>query len=331
MRVGCIGLGNLGLPIAQRLMEAEFDLVVHNRSRAVVEGLVREGATAACSPRAVAEQVDYLVTALPFPSTVEEVYLDPDGIAEGARPGMVCIDVSTVRPSLSRLLVEALERRGVEFLDAPVSGGPEGARSGQLAIMVGGSQRAFEQARPVLDALGNLVVHCGPAGAGASLKLVNQVLIAIHSAAAAEAIALAERAGVVAGMALNVLTAGLGSSALLARNGARVLKSDFQPGARLGLFLKDLGLIRELCDELGADLPVFVRAKQPFEEAFNFGAGSDDLAGVIQLTRASLHGTRQSEGERAPVSQAAPQLKRPAVALNEPLDDGKPEPAASNW
>lgn len=322
LRVGCIGLGNLGRPVAERLLGQGFEVVVHNRSRGVVWDLVERGALEAWSPREVAARVDVVLTVLPYPATVEEVYLGPDGVLEGAGPGLLCLDLSTVRPALSRQLAAALAARSVGFLDAPVSGGPEGAAAGALAVMVGGTEAAFEQARPVLEALGKRIVHCGPAGAGAAVKLVNQVLIASHSAAAAEALAFAEWSGVDTAVALDLLGAGLAASALLARNGQRVLAGDFAPGARIGLFLKDLGLIREACDELGRELPVFFRSKQTFEQAFELGAGGDDLAGVIAVARASARWhDRQGEPERAALAEAAAEAELAPVALHEAAHD----------
>ena len=302
-RAGWIGLGLIGRPMALRLLEAGYELVVHNRSREVVRALVGRGASQAYSPREVAEQVDVLFTALPFPATVEEVYLGVDGIVEGAGKGLICVDHSTVRPSMSRRIANTLEARGCALLDAPISGGPEAAVAGSLAMMVGGPAEAYQRALPLLEVLGKRVVRCGPNGAGSSVKLVNQVLVTIHSVAAAEALAFAEHSGVDPELALDLAGAGLGASAMLSRNGPRMLSDDFAPGARIAMLLKDAGLIRERCDELGIELPVFFQSKQTFESAFELELGSSDLAAVLQAVRLSAvldRRNREPEGAAVP-------------------------------
>jgi 3-hydroxyisobutyrate dehydrogenase-like beta-hydroxyacid dehydrogenase len=286
-RVGFIGLGSLGRPMALRLLEAGYEMVVHNRSRGVVEAFVRLGAVAARSPREVGQQTDLVLTALFLPSSIEEVYLGTDGLLAAARPDLICVDHSTVEPGLSHRLAVELATRGAALLDAPVSGGPEGAAAGTLAIMVGGPRAAFERVRSVLPALGKRIVYCGPSGAGSAVKLVNQLLVTIHAVAAAEALTFAQRSGVDPELALETVSAGLGGSAMLTRSGPRILNDDFEPGARIELLLKDAVLVRELCAGLRLDLPLFFRAKQTLEAAFELGAGTSDLAAVVTAVRAS--------------------------------------------
>jgi 3-hydroxyisobutyrate dehydrogenase/2-hydroxy-3-oxopropionate reductase len=281
--------------MARRLLAAGYPLTVHNRSRAVVEDFVRLGTAAASSPREVVEASNLVLTALPFPVSVDEVYFGPDGIGAYARPGQVVADHSTVGPDLSRRVAAALRARGAAFLDAPVSGGPEGAEQGALAIMVGGETEAFERARPVFEVLGRHVRHCGPSGAGSTMKLLNQVLIAIHSAATAEVLSLAERAGVDPALVLEMIPAGLAASAIFERNGRRIVDGDFQPGARIDLMVKDAALVRELSDALELRLPVFAQARASVEEALNLGFGHQDLAGVVRALRPELAGTAREQ------------------------------------
>jgi 3-hydroxyisobutyrate dehydrogenase-like beta-hydroxyacid dehydrogenase len=282
VRVGFIGLGKIGRPMARRLLAAGHELTVRNRSRAVVDEMVRGGARAAGCPREVVEAAKVVFTALPYPTTDAAIYLGPDGLCACARPGQVLIDHSTVSPDLSREIAAAARARGAELLDAPVSGGPEAAERGTLAIMVGGEAAAFERVRPLLEILGARVRLCGPSGAGSALKLVNQVLITIHSAAAAEALTFAGRIGADPEAAHEMLMAGLAASAIFERNGRRIIDRDFTAGARIELMVKDAALIRELCDSLGLRLPVFFRARASFEQALELGFGREDLAGVVR-------------------------------------------------
>jgi len=289
MRLGFIGLGKLGRPMALRLLRAGHPLVVHNRSREVVDVFAQLGATPAWSPREVAEQSDIVFTALVLPSTVESVYLGDDGLIAAARADLICIDHSTIGPQSSRRIAGAMVTRGVDVLDAPVSGGPKAADDGALAIMVGGSRRAFERVQPLLASLGRHVQYCGPSGAGATVKLVNQVLVFVNSVAVAEALVFAERLGVEPALIVDLLKGGLGASAMLARNGPRVVDENYAPGAKVELVVKDAGLIRELCDSLQLELPVFFRAKQTFEAAFDQRLGSEDLAAVVKVVREAQH------------------------------------------
>lgn len=284
-RIGFIGLGNIGRPMARRLLGAGYALTVHNRGRAVVETFARLGAAPARSPREVVAACDVVLTALPFPISVEEVYFGSDGICAHARAGQVVVDHSTVAPETSRRVAAALRQQGAALLDAPVSGGPEAAADGALAIMVGGDREAFERVRPILELLGRRVRHCGPSGAGSTMKLLNQVLITVHSVVTAEVLRLAERAEVDPELVLELLPAGLAASAIFDRNGRRIVAGDFEPGARIDLMVKDAALIRELCDGLDLCLPVFFQARASFEQALNLGYGHEDLAGVIRALR----------------------------------------------
>ncbi|MBT8369053.1 MAG: NAD(P)-binding domain-containing protein, partial [Deltaproteobacteria bacterium] len=195
-RIGFIGLGIMGKPMAGNLVKAGYSLVVHNRSRAAVEELVAQGATAASSPKEVAEQSDVVVTMLPDSPDVEQVVLGPDGVAEGIRSGMLFIDMSTIAPGTARNVYETLKAQGVESLDAPVSGGEVGAKAATLSIMVGGSEDAFQRARPIFEVMGKNIVLIGDPGAGQVTKACNQIVVGVTIQAVSEALILARNSGV---------------------------------------------------------------------------------------------------------------------------------------
>ncbi|MCM8750592.1 NAD(P)-dependent oxidoreductase [Thermomicrobiaceae bacterium CFH 74404] len=282
MRVGVIGLGKMGKPMTRNLLKAGFTVVVHNRSRGPVDELAREGAVAAWSPAEVAQQADVVVTSLPTPASVEEVYLGEHGLIGAARSGQVLIDTSTVSPGLSRRLYEAAKERGAGFLDAPVSGGPAGAESATLTIMVGGDAEVVEQAMPVFQALGKNIHHVGPSGAGSVVKLVNQLLVAINMAGVAEAIVFGVKAGADPQVLLDVIKTSFGGSRMLERALPLVMERQFQPGTPVNLILKDLGLIHEVGKELDTRLLLGALAQEVFKEARAAGFGEEDMVALFK-------------------------------------------------
>lgn len=291
MRVGFIGLGRMGRPMTQNLLKAGFAVTVHNRSRTVVEELAGAGAQPAESPRQVSEAADVVFTALPTPSSVDEVYRGADGLIPAARSGQLLIDTSTVSPVQSRKLAAAAAERGASFLDAPMSGGPAGAQGGTLTFMIGGDQEAFERALPVLRALGKNIHHVGPSGAGSVVKLVNQLLVGIHTVAAAEAMVFGAKAGADPKAILDVIGSSFGASAMLNRHVPRMLKRDFDPATSVNLILKDLGLIHDYGKDLGLPMLVGGLAEQLFVEARAHGLGDQDMSAlVVPLER--LAGTK---------------------------------------
>lgn len=283
MNVGFIGLGKMGRPMAHRLLAAGFSLTVHNRSRAVVEELAAAGARPATTPAEVARASEIVLTCLTNTESVEDVYFGPNGLIEAARPGLVLVDHSTVSPTTSRKCAEAARRRGADFLDAPVSGGPAGAQAGTLTIMVGGDPATFERARPVFEVLGKNIRLVGPTGCGSTIKLANQLLVGIHTAAAAEAMVLGTKAGADPVVMLDVLRTSFGSSAMLTRNVPMMLERNFQAGTSVNVVLKDLGLIDELSHELNLRILLGAIAKQVFREGRALGLGDDDMAGLVRV------------------------------------------------
>ncbi len=282
-QVGFIGLGIMGKPMARNLLKAGYPLTVHNRSRPAVEALATEGATSAASPRAVAEKADILITMLPNSPDVEAVALGGGGIREGARPGSLLIDMSTISPLVSQKIAAELTPKGMEMLDAPVSGGEKGAIEGTLSIMVGGSRTAFERALPLFQAMGKTIIHIGPLGTGGFVKLANQVIVAVNIAALAEGLTLGAKAGVDPEKMLEALRGGLAGSRLLDVKGPAILQGNFTPGFKVDLHFKDLGLIMESSRALGVPLPVTALVQELFNTLRVTGRGHLDHSALITL------------------------------------------------
>ncbi len=282
-RVGFIGLGIMGRPMARNLLNAGYPLVVHNRSRPPVDELVAEGATAAWSPCQVAEQSDLVITMLPDSSDVERVALGPDGLVEGARPGLIAVDMSTIAPAVAVRVAETLAEKGVRCLDAPVSGGDVGAQQGTLSIMVGGDEATFAQVKPIFDVLGKSAVLCGPNGAGQTVKACNQVLVAVTIAGVSEALTLGAKVGVDPAKIVQVLSGGLARCGVLENRGQRMVHGDFQPGFRIRLHYKDLNIIRQTSKDYGVPLPVTAVVHELFSTAMSRDRGELDHSGLLTV------------------------------------------------
>jgi 3-hydroxyisobutyrate dehydrogenase/2-hydroxy-3-oxopropionate reductase len=289
MKLGFIGLGKMGRPMTINLLKAGFPVVVHNRSRAVVDELAAQGALPANSAAEVGERADLVMTCLPTAETVEATYFGADGLLAVARSGQILIDHSTVSPKQSRRCEAGARARGAAFLDAPVSGGPAGATAATLTIMIGGESETVERARPVLAALGQNVHLVGPSGAGSVIKLTNQLLVAIHTAASAEATLFAVKAGADPQMVKDVIGTSFGGSAMLNRNIPLFLDRKFDGGTPTNLLLKDLGLIGDFCKELNLRTLMMSQAAQIFAEGRVAGVGDQDMSGLIQVLE-RLHG-----------------------------------------
>jgi len=280
-RVGLIGLGKMGQPMVRNLLKAGFQVVVHSRSRGPVDALAAEGAVAVASPAEVAAAVDLILTSLPDPAAVEEVYLGADGLEGAARQGQIYADTSTVAPATSRAVAAALAERGAAFLDAPVSGGVAGAVAGTLTVMVGGDAEAFERARPVLEVIGERLHHVGPTGAGTVIKLANQLLVGINMAGVAEAMVLGVKAGADPAKMLEVLSTSFGGSRMLDRGVPLIIGRNFGGGTPVDLIRKDLGLIADLARELGVSLAEGETARRVFDAASEADYGGNDMTAVI--------------------------------------------------
>ena len=281
-RVGFIGLGRMGRPMCHRLLQAGFDLTVHNRSQDKVRRIAQDGARPASSTAEVTQDAEVLLACLPDIAAVEEVFLGKGGIIENARPGQVLVDHSTVGIKTSRACANAAEKKGAQFLDAPISGGTERAADGTLTIMAGGPQQAYDQALPVFDAMGATVRRIGPTGTGTTVKLINQLLVGIHSVAAAEAMLLGAKSGADPALVFEVLNSGWAQSFMLSRNAPVMLDRDFA-GVRtqINVFLKDLGLVEDLAHELNTPTPAGDAAFKLLKEAVRQGLGEKDGAAVV--------------------------------------------------
>lgn len=242
-RIGFIGLGIMGRPMARNLRKAGYPLIVHSRSRGPVEELVGAGATDGGSPKAVASQSDVVITMLPDSPQVRQVLLDANGVIEGVRRGQTVIDMSTISPLVTQEVAAALAARGVSTLDAPVSGGQKGAIEATLSIMVGGPRAVFDRVTPIFQAMGKNIVHIGDEpGAGQVAKACNQIIVANTIMAVAEALTLARKAGVNVAKVREALLGGFAQSRILDLHGQRILDRNFEPGFRVRLHQKDLGI-----------------------------------------------------------------------------------------
>ena len=283
--VGFVGLGRMGLPMARNLLAKGFPVVGFNRTAARAEPLRAAGATIAPSVGDLVAQADIVCACLDRVETSVEVFLGADGVLGRGKPGMLAIDFSTIGPDTAREIASGLATRGIEFLDAPVSGGPEGATKATLTIMTGGREAAFRAAEGVLRACGTTVVRMGEVGAGSLTKLVNQMLTFVHGAVAAEALAFAERNGLDLAAVGEVMKVSFGQSRMLERTLGRVLAGDFEAGAALRLYAKDLGIIGRVGRQVGASLPLTEAADALLERARSAGYGDRDLASLMEVLR----------------------------------------------
>jgi 2-hydroxy-3-oxopropionate reductase len=269
--------------MARNLLKAGYALVVHSRSRGPVEEIVKAGATAAASPKDVAAQCDVLITMLPNSPDVEQVALGPNGILEGAPPGLIVADMSTISPIVSQKIGKAFEAKGVAMLDAPVSGGEKGAIDGALSIMVGGDKAVFERVLPIFQAMGKTITLLGPLGFGGFTKLANQIIVAVNLTALAEALTLGKKAGLDRDLLLTALAGGLAGSKCLEQKRPNYLANTYDPGFKIDLHYKDLGLIMESARALGVPLPATAVVQELFNALRVKGRGGLDHSGVITL------------------------------------------------
>jgi len=254
-RVGFIGLGIMGRGMARNILKAGFPLRVWNRTASRMDELAAEGAGPASSPGDLAFHSDIIITCVSDTADVEQVLLGEGGVIHGARPGSLVIDMSTISPRATQRIAAHLAERHIHMLDAPVSGGSEGAARGTLSIMVGGDVTQFERALPVFQAMGKTITHLGPVGAGQTTKLVNQILVVGHALAMSEALLFAQAGGVDLRKALEAVSGGAAGSWMLSNRGPQILVRDWRPGFTIDLQQKDLRLVLQEADRLGVPLP----------------------------------------------------------------------------
>jgi len=280
-RVGFIGLGIMGKPMAMNLLKAGFPLTVWNRTRSKMDDLIAMGAYGASSPKEVAERSDVVITMVTDSPDVEEVILGPNGVIYGARPGLIVIDMSTISPAVTRRIAEELAKKGVKMLDAPVSGGEKGAREATLSIMVGGPRDAFEECLPIFEVLGKKVTYMGPSGMGQTAKLCNQVICALNIQAVCEGLMLGAKAGLDLKKLLEAISAGAASSWMLTNLGPKMIERDFKPGFKIRHQQKDLRLALELAAELNLPLPGTALVHQILRIAEAEGLGEEGTQAAI--------------------------------------------------
>jgi 2-hydroxy-3-oxopropionate reductase len=282
-RVGFVGLGIMGKPMATNLMDAGYKLSVHNRSPEKANELGEAGATVAKSPREVAENTDVIITMLPDSPQVSEVVAGEGGVLAGITEGSLVIDMSTISPVVTEELSEAIKEKGASMLDAPVSGGDVGAIEGTLSIMVGGEEADFHKAKPLFEAMGKTITHVGPVGAGQVTKAANQVVVALTIEAVCEALVLGSAGGVAPEKVLEVLSGGLAANKVMEVKREKFLSHNFEPGFRSELHHKDLGIALAAGREYGVVLPVTAVVYQMLEALIARGRGGWDHSALLTL------------------------------------------------
>ena len=283
--VGFIGLGIMGKPMAKNLIEAGYNLVAYNRTREKAEEM--DGATVAETPKEVAEQSDIIITMLPDSPQVEEVLSGEDGVLEGIKEGALVVDMSTISPVVTEELARKVEEKGASMLDAPVSGGDVGAIDGTLSIMVGGSEEDFGRALPLFEVMGNTVTHVGGVGTGQVVKAANQIVVALTIEAVSEALVLGSKGGVPPEKILDVLGGGLAGNKVMELKREKMLEHSFDPGFRVELHHKDLGIALAAGREYGVTLPITAIVDQMLETLKMLGRGGEDHSALLTLIEES--------------------------------------------
>jgi 2-hydroxy-3-oxopropionate reductase len=286
LKVGYIGLGLMGKPMAHNILKAGFPLVVHNRSRAAVDELVAAGASSAWTPAEVARQVDVVITNLPDSPDVEQVALGENGIIEGAHEGLIFIDNSTIKPATARKIALALAKKGVSALDAPVSGGDIGAINGTLTIMLGGEEAALEKAMPVLKAMGKSITLVGDAGAGQIAKVCNQIMVAAQMVGMAELLIVAQKAGADPQKVVQAIKGGAAQCWALDVKPPRLFAGNRQPGFKAYMQAKDLNIVLDTAREYGVPVPGTAANAQLFSAMLEMGMGDLDNSAVLGVIEA---------------------------------------------
>ena len=283
-RIAFIGLGIMGLPMAKNLVAAGYDVVGYNRSQEAIDTLVAAGGAGATGIADAVSEADVVITMVPDSPDVAGVVQGPDGVFANAKAGALWIDNSSIRPDVAKELAAEAVAAGLGAVDAPVSGGEQGAIDAVLSIMVGGSADDFARAEPVLNAIGKTIVHVGPAGAGQTVKAANQLIVAVNIQALAEAVVFLEAFGVDTDAALTVLGGGLGGSKGLDQKGRKMLNRDFSPGFRLALHNKDLGIVTSAARSVGVTVPLGAAVAQLVNALVARGDGGLDHSGLFKLT-----------------------------------------------
>jgi 2-hydroxy-3-oxopropionate reductase len=279
-KIGFIGVGIMGKPMAKNLIKAGYKLIVYDIVEEALTELVEYGAERGTSPQNVAENSDIVITMLPNSPEVKQAVLGENGVIEGVREGQILIDMSSIAPLVSQEVAEELKKKGVETLDAPVSGGQEKAEAGNLAIMVGGKKEIFEQCKEILDVMGGSVTLVGAIGAGQTTKLANQIIVAINIAAVAEALIMGKKAGVDPEAIFHAIRGGLAASQCLEDKAPRMFEGRYDPGFRIRLHVKDLTNVLETSRELHTAMPLTAQVMQMMQVLMAEGHNEVDHGGI---------------------------------------------------
>lgn len=283
LKVGYIGLGLMGKPIAMNILKAGFPLVVHNRSREKVKELVLDGAVEAFSPAEVASRVDIVFTNLPDSPDVEKIVLGEDGIIFGGKPGLIFVDNSTIKPAVARTIAISLAEKGILALDAPVSGGDIGAINGTLTIMVGGPLEALEKVRPIFEVMGKTITHIGDAGSGQIAKAANQIMVAAQMVAMGELLMFAQKSGADPVKVVEAIRGGAAQCWTLDVKPPRLFSGNRQPGFKASMQLKDLNIVMETAKEYGIPLPSCAIDQQLYQSMLQNNLGNLDNSAIISV------------------------------------------------
>jgi 3-hydroxyisobutyrate dehydrogenase len=280
--IGFIGLGIMGHAMAENLIRSGYDTIVWNRTESRADDLVAMGATAASSPCDVARDADIVMVCVSDTPDVEDVVFGPDGVSSGLSEGSLIIDHSTISPAATKAFATRIEDQGAFWIDAPVSGGSEGAVKGTLSIMIGGDQSQIERAMPYLEAVGSTITHVGPQGAGQLVKAVNQILVVVNQLAVSEALLLAEAGGLDLEATLSAVVGGAAGSWMLSNRGPQMIERDWSPGFTIDLQQKDLRLVLEAADDLGVPVPGTALVHQMYRALQNQGLGSEGNHALVK-------------------------------------------------
>jgi 3-hydroxyisobutyrate dehydrogenase len=285
MKIAFIGLGTMGIGMSLNVLKAGHEIIVHNRTRQKEEEVAKEGAKRAESPKEAAEGAEIIITMVSDTPDVEEVVLGTNGVIHGAPQGAIVIDMSTISPAATRQMAEELGKKGISMLDAPVSGGPEGAQNGTLAIMVGGDAADFKKALPILEIMGKTVTHVGPIGAGQITKAINQIIISGTYLTVAEGLTLGIKAGLDMHKVIDAISGGAASSWVLHNRGVNVVNNTYPLGFRVRLHHKDLRIALDTARELDVTLPATALVAQIENGLIARGHGDDDVSAIGRSIR----------------------------------------------
>ncbi|MBP2629649.1 MAG: 2-hydroxy-3-oxopropionate reductase [Firmicutes bacterium] len=289
MKIGFIGLGIMGKPMSKNLIKAGYELIVSNHSPKAAKELAALGAEVVETPKEIAAAADIIITMLPNSPQVKEVVLGENGLVEGAKRGSVLIDMSSIAPLASREIAEALEKVGMEMLDAPVSGGEPKAIDGTISVMAGGKQEVFDQCKAVLQAMAGCVVRTGDIGAGNATKLANQIIVAVNIAGMSEALVLASKVGVDPELVYQAIRGGLAGSTVLDAKAPLILDRNFDPGFRIKLHIKDLQNVLDTSHEVGVALPMTAGIMEIMQALKTDGLGEEDHCSVVKYYEKLAH------------------------------------------